>query len=193
MRERPVCKVLSAGLLLTGLIAAPSANAQPVLEEGLAGAVRGCEEWVLNPSSWIEGAEPFLAIVGLGDRIGLVETVAEVNLPPPELRVANHYWRINSTSDAGYVLVVSDQLPMCHITGSGSGDMQPVVESLLASGEFLSRWTKENERKIDDMVTTSYRHVAEPSFFIAFSRASKPGQRVDRVQIIATAMLDTED
>lgn len=192
MSGRFACKCLSAAPLLAGLIAASPAIAQAELTEGLAGAVRGCEEWVLNPSSWTDGTEPFLAVVGLGNRIGLVESVADANLPPPELRVSNHYWRINSTSDAGYVLVVSDQLPMCHITGGGSSDLKPAVESFLSSHEFLSRWKQENQRAKGGMVTTSYRSLAVPSFFIAFSRATKPGQRMDRVQIIATAFLDPD-
>src|SRR5690606_5009426 len=122
---------LGWAILALSLAAPASANTE--LEKGFAGALRGCEEWVLNPASWDQGVEPFLSAVGLGDKMGPVESVNEASLPPPQWRVANHYWRINSTADAGYILVVSDQLPICHITGGGGSDLQPVVEAILAS------------------------------------------------------------
>lgn len=102
---------------ISSAVYASPAHAASDLERGLDGALRGCEEWLLNPASWVEGTGPFVETVGLGQQMGLVDRVEEVNLPPKELRRANHYWRINSTLNAGYVLVVSDQLPMCHITG----------------------------------------------------------------------------
>ena len=88
----------------TALALSVPAHAQSTLERGFAGALRGCEEWVLNPASWTEGTGPFVKAVGLGEQMGLVETVEEVNLPPEQLRRANHYWRINSTPGAGYIL-----------------------------------------------------------------------------------------
>jgi hypothetical protein len=169
-------------------LAAP-ASAQSELEKGFAGALRGCEEWVLNPASWEQGAGPFLAAVGLGDRMGLVEAVNEAALPPPEWRVANHYWRINSTADAGYILVVSDQLPICHITGGGNSDLQPVVEAVLASDDFQSRWEKLEERLQGDLVSTRFRSREDPSFSMIISRAREADQRRDRVQVLASASL----
>src|SRR3546814_19338345 len=84
--------------------------------------------------------------------MGLVNQIDEASLPPKELRRGNHYWRINSTEKAGYVLVVSDQLPMCHITGGGGTDLQPAIEAVMASpnlfkhcvaGADLSQWEME--------------------------------------------------
>ena len=163
-------------------------QAQSALENGFAGALRGCEEWVLNPSSWANGTAPFVKAVGLGDQMGLVDSVEEVNLPPKELRRANHYWRINSTQEAGYVLVVSDRLPMCHITGGGGRDLQPIVEKVLASPEFESRWDPLQNKAIGDMVSTVYRHRQVPALSISISRATRPAQRLDRVQVLATAI-----
>ena len=174
------------------LISGP-ASAQANLESGLAGAIRGCEEWVLNPASWSEGPGPFVATVGLGSQMSLVETVGEEALPPREMRAANHYWRINSTENAGYILVVSDQLPMCHITGGGGSDLQPVVENVLSSGEFLARWEKSDESSRGDMLTTQFRNREEPAFSIIFSRAQESGQRLDRVQVLASAMFELTD
>lgn len=183
--------------LLT-LVAASAAFAAPVqaqssLEKGFTGALRGCEEWVLNPASWADGTGPFVKAVGLGNQMGLVERVEEVNLPPEQLRKANHYWRINSTPGAGYVLVVSDRLPMCHITGGGDTDLQPIVEAVLSSAEFNRHWEQSESSSQGDMATTVFRNRQAPRFSIAISRANQPGQRLDRVQVLATAIYDHGD
>lgn len=170
-------------------ITAP-AFAQSALEDSLSGALRGCQEWVLNPASWVDGPEPFLFVVDLGDRIGLVEAVSEASLPPEELRLANHFWQINSTPDAGYVLVLSDRLPMCHITGGGAVDLQPAAERVLASPEFQKRWEKTEEEIKGEMISSHYRHREHSGFILVASRARTPGQRTDRVQFIATAMIE---
>jgi hypothetical protein len=175
------------GLAVMALGIASPVSAQTELEAGFAGALRGCEEWVLNPASWTEGIAPFVAAVGLGDKMGLVETVNEASLPPRELRAGNHYWRINSTADAGYVLVVSDQLPMCHITGGGGSDLQPLIEGVLGSSDFQSRWKRVRDSTRGDMLSTEYRSREEPAFSIVISRAKEPGQRLDRVQVLASA------
>lgn len=143
---------------------------------------------MLNPASWAQGTGPFIEAVGLGEQMGLVDTVAEVSLPPEELRRGNHYWRINSTPTAGYVLVVSDQLPMCHITGGGGTDLQPSVQSVLESPAFGRRWQSEKSATNGDMATNVFRNRQDPSLSITVSRATGPGQRLDRVQVLATAI-----
>jgi hypothetical protein len=191
--KRTLDRLISSGMRhLPSFIAAAVALADPAqaqsdLEKGLAGAIRGCEEWVLNPASWADGPQPFIATVGLGNTIGLVSTVEEVNLPPKQLRKGNHYWRINSTLGAGYVLVVSDQLPMCHITGGGNTDLQPVVETVLASTDFKARWEQLETSSKGDMVSTDFRNRQDPAMTIAISRANRPNQRLDKVQVLATA------
>jgi hypothetical protein len=175
---------------------AAAASAAPVqgqtdLEKGFAGALKGCEEWVLNPASWAEGTGPFITAVGLGNKMGLVDAVEEVTLPPKELRRGNHYWRINSTQGAGYVLVVSDQLPMCHITGGGDTDLKPVVESVLSSQEFVSSWEQLKSSSKGEMASTVFRNRQDRALSIAISRAKLPGQRLDRVQVLATATYKT--
>lgn len=174
-----------------GLATAVSANAQSDLAKGFAGALRGCEEWVLDPGSWADSTAPFVSAVNLGAQMSRVETVNEAALPPPDLRVGNHYWRINSTDGAGYILVVSDRLPMCHITGGGNRDLQPIVKDELASTGFQSRWEKMHQNRHNDMVSTKYRNLIDPSFTMIVSYAQKPGQSLDRVQVLATATFDT--
>ncbi|WP_432768327.1 MAG: hypothetical protein HEQ22_12995 [Sphingopyxis sp.] len=181
----PMRSILSA-LLAVGLFAQP-ANAEPNLEKGFDGALRGCEQWLLDPASWADGLGPFIAAVGLGNQMALVERVDEANLPPPPMRKAMHYWRINSTPVAGYVLVVSDRLPMCHITGGGGADLQPSVETVLSSPAFGQRWEQQQARSASDIITTTFRNRLDPALSIVISRASGPAQRLDRVQLIATA------
>ena len=42
------------------------------------------------------------------------------------------------------------------------------------------------------MLTTVYRNREEPAFSLVVSRAEKPGQRLDRVQVLATATFAVE-
>lgn len=179
-------------LFALGLFAQP-AYAESNLEKGFDGALRGCEEWLLNPASWADGPEPFVKAVGLGNQMGLVERVDEVNLPPKQMRRAMHYWRINSTSTAGYVLVVSDQLPMCHITGGGGTDLQPSVESVLSSRAFSQRWEQQETSSKSGMTMTTFHNRKDPALSIVISRAKLPAQRLDRVQVLATATYRTEN
>ncbi|MFL6734347.1 MAG: hypothetical protein ACJ8EY_06595 [Sphingomicrobium sp.] len=130
--------------------------------------------------------------LGLGAQMGLVDSVDEVNLPPAQLRQGNHYWRINSTQGAGYVLVVSDRLPMCHITGGGNADLQPAVEAVLSSADFGKRWQQVKAASKGDMVSTQFRNREDPKLEVVISRAKDPGERLDRVQVIATATYKTD-
>lgn len=173
-------------LAVTPVFSAP-AHAQNDLETGFAGALLGCEEWVLNPASWAEGTAPFAATVGLGDKMGLVNQIDEAALPPKEMRAGNHFWRINSTQTAGYILVVSDKLPMCHITGGGNSDLQPAVEFVIASSNFASHWEPIADLSKGDMKSTQFRSREAPSFTMVISRANSPNQRLDRIQVLATA------
>lgn len=179
--------LMAASVALEG----QAATDQAELRKGLEGALRGCEEWVLNPASWVDGPAPFIAKVGLGSKMGLVGSVDEANLPPPELRVANHYWRINSTPGAGFILVVSDRLPMCHITGGGDTDLQPVTASVLGSQAFKARWKLVGEEARAGMASSTYKSVEEPRFSITVSRAAKSGERLDRAQVFVTGVFST--
>lgn len=178
---------LSTCLLIALVFVQPVSGKSP-LEEGLSGALRGCEEWVLNPSSWIDGPEPFILSTGLKNQIVRVNQVYEVNLPPENLRDGNQFWRINSTTGAGYVLITSDVKPMCHITGGGDADMQPAVEAVLTAPDFLSHWEKLNSTTGDELVSTQFRNRKEPRFSMVVSRAILPGQSKDRLQVVATAI-----
>lgn len=169
-----------------------SPMAQAALEQGLAAAFQGCALWVLDPASWASGPQPFMDALGLDNRLLLVTEVPEVNQPPEALRESNHYWRINATSGAGFVLVVSDVLPMCHITGGGNVDLQPIVETVLASEAFSAHWQELGAEDDGALVSTYYQHREEPFMTILVSRANGPRRGTDRVQVIATAFYDYE-
>ena len=181
---------LLPAFLASSLLVAP-ANADPNLERSFDGALRGCEEWLLNPASWADGPGPFIKVVGLGSQMSAVDRVEEVNLPPKQMRRAMHYWRINSTSAAGYILVVSDQLPMCHITGGGGTDLQPTVENVLLSPTFRQRWEQQKTSSKSGMTTTTFLNREDAALSITVSRAKLPSQRLARVQVIATATYRT--
>jgi hypothetical protein len=184
---------LILSVILACVVLVPSAHAETNLERGFDGAVRGCEEWLLNPASWTDGVGPFVEAVGLGEQMGPVDRVAEANLPPPQMRRGNRYWRINSTPVAGYVLVVSDQLPMCHITGGGESDLQPSVESVLSSTDFQRRWEQQGTVIEGDVAATTFLNRSDPALSIIITRAREPGQRTDRVQVTATGAYRSEN
>ena len=183
---KSLCRLTLASVAMATALPA-HANDKSELAKGFDGALRGCEEWILNPASWVEGLQPFIATVGLGSQMGRVSSVAPANLPAREFQRGNQYWRINSTQSAGYVLVVSDQLPMCHITGGGNADLQPIVTETLASADFSERWQLVSQSDRGDMQSSLYRNTNEPSLTMVVSHAKEAGGPTDRVQVIATA------
>ncbi|MGL4094339.1 hypothetical protein [Agrobacterium cavarae] len=57
---------------------------QDPIASGLAGALRGCETWIFDPASWVNGTASFLEAMNLGDQVsevffdfGLYETAYE--------------------------------------------------------------------------------------------------------------------
>lgn len=175
------------GLAAALLAVALPATARPELAIGFDGALRGCENWVLKPASWADGLGPFVSKLGLGDKAGWVESVNEAALPPPSMRVANHFLRINSTPGSGFILVVSDRAPFCHITGGGDLDIQPSIAGVLASSAFKQRWQEEKSRNDGDMVSTSFRSRTNSRFEMLISRAKKAGGQLGPVQVLITA------
>jgi hypothetical protein len=181
------------GIGVLSLTMAAPATAQSDLVEGFEGALRGCENWVLKPETWADGLGYFATKLGLGNKAGWVQSVDDAALPPKQLRVANHYLRINSAANAGFILVVSDRVPFCHITGGGGIDMQPVVEASIASSDFKNRWEKINDQSLSDMASTTFRSRDDPKFQMTISRAKKPGERMDRVQVLVSGVYDLGD
>lgn len=180
-----ISRVLTALAALV-LSAAPAVAADTKLTTGFAGALKGCEEWVLNPKSWIDGPAPFLAAIGLGERVTQLSKVGDFALPPPQLRQANHYWRIDATGTAGFVLVTSDRLPMCHITGAGQGDFPTSIAAVLSSPGFLARWERTGEQASGPLTVTSFRSRVEPAFDLLLSQPTVETGG-SGVRVIATA------
>jgi len=170
----------------------PDAAELAQMAAGMDGTFLACESWVLDPTSWsgAEGIAPLVELTGLGSRIYPVPTVIDAAQPPAEFRMANHYFRVDATSRSGFYLVVSDQMPICHITGGGGVDLQPVVQQVLASAPFLARWEAIDESADGATISTVYRHRLVPEMEMMVSRKATGGGYNDLVQVIATAQYD---
>lgn len=203
-RTAAVAIVAAACALLVPLAAraqhAPSPQAPPPPDPaaqaaGFDGTLLACESWVLDPTSWSggQGIAPLVELTGLGDKIYPVPGVIDAALPPEEFRTANHYFRVDATRGEGFYLVVSDRLPMCHITGGGVNAMDLAVEQVLASPAFLHRWEEVANATDGGMVSTHYRHRLVPEMEIVISRQQGTGHATDLVQVIATAQYDYGD
>lgn len=188
MRLAPF-SVLATATAMTAFPIASALAADP-LREGLEGALRGCETWVLHPASWTEGPAPFLAAIGLGDRVTESEDLPEPMLPPEPLRKGMRHWRIAAGDRSGYALTVSQDLPMCHIVGGGERDIQPAVEAALAASGFLARWEPIEWDRHDGIVSTFFRSREDSALTLVVSRADAPEARSDRPQVLATATYD---
>lgn len=189
---------ISPGILpgLAALVVASASHAETPLEAGFAGAIRGCESWVLD-KSWMEhnpseGFTRFRTDVGLGDRIGLVEAVPDLLLPPPGLRVANLYWRINATERTGLYLIVSNRLPFCHITGGGADDLKPAIDAVVASDAFTTHWRVGVSTKRGAVTSTSFTNAKDPLFSLIITRPDVGRPSPTGVQIVATAFYAPE-
>ena len=186
-------RLLLASTMLLAISGSASAQDGPVadpLRSGLEGALRGCEIWVLDPSSWLNDPARFLAAIDLGGAVFETESLPEPLLPPEPFRRGNRYWRIHAGPNEGYALVVSRDIPMCHITGGGGVDFQPAAEAVAASPDVSDRWERIGEERQGGMVSTFFRLRKEPKLALVLSRADEPGARRDRPQVIVTVTYD---
>ncbi|WP_152048348.1 hypothetical protein [Aureimonas psammosilenae] len=180
-----------AVLLLALLMSAAPAQADPAHETGFAAALRGCEAWALQPASWNDGPGPFLAAIGLGNRVTSLAKVPPSALPPPELRRGLKHWKVPVSPKAGFVLTVSDALPICHVVGQGEGDFASSIEAVIASPEFAARWEKlEDLPSPSGVSSTSFRSREEPKFTLTLSRRLDVPPETRAVKVIATAIYD---
>ncbi len=186
-------RLLLASAMLLAISGSASAQDGPVadpLRRGLEGALRGCEIWVLDPSSWLNGPTRFLAAIDFGGAAFETESLPEPLLPPEPFRRGNRYRRLNAGPNEGYALVVSRDIPMCHITGGGAVDFQPAAEAVAASPHISDRWERISEERLDGMVSTFFRLRKVPKLALVLSRADAQGARRDRPQVIVTMTYD---
>jgi hypothetical protein len=133
-----------------------------------------------------------LAEIGLPGRVREADSLPESVLPPPTLRRANRYWQIGAGSENGYALVVSEGIPMCHIAGGGSEDLQPIAEMVIAAANFADRWELISEERGSEIVSTLFRSRVDKEFTLLITRAAGPNARRDRPQIVATGFYNIE-
>ena len=82
---------------------------------------------------------------------------------------------------------------MCHITGGGNVDLQPVVEAVLNSPDFGKHWKQVKAVSNGDMASSEFRNREDPKLSIVISRAKRAGDRLDRVQVVGTAAYSTAE
>jgi len=174
--------------LVVALQANPVFAQQEPVETAFSSVLRGCETWVMNPASWVNGPEPFLAAMDLGPRVTAVATIPEAFRPPPgELRRGNRFWRINATDRAGFALTVSDQRPMCHIVGVGFADFRKATAALLASAAFTASWEPFDAGAKDTGRSLVFRHRTDRKFVLTLSQRTEAQDGAGIIHVIATA------
>ena len=180
---------LAALVLLAGLLTGSPAQAQDAIASGLEGTLRSCERWILDPAVKAGGPDGFPARVGMQGQMKRVQTLPEVLLPPAQFRAANVYWHIAVAQNLGFYMVVSEQIPMCHITGGGVSDLQPSIEAVLASPGFTERWNRYETKDEGGYFTTQFTNRGEPRLMMVVSRAKAPKGPTNGVQMFVTALM----
>lgn len=191
--------VLGAGIRYFACLAL-ALTAQPVLgaemrtqqeiATGLAGVLRGCETWVLDPASWIDGTTPFLEAMNLGEQVSEVASIPDHLKPPTSLRKGNRSFRIDVNDRAGFALVVSTEIPMCHIVGVGFGDFGTAITVVLESEAFRESWHQLKELDHGSSQSIVFRHRQDNRLELTLSQPNPPATRALTIRLLATAVFD---
>ena len=177
-------------LLFAPLLISATQPRATEIGSGFSASLATCETWILHPESWVDGTEKFQASFELGDFLSPIGTVRNWERPPEPWRVANHYWKIQTAPDTGFTIVVSDQLPICHVTGSGSKDMRPAIESVLSSPEFARHWTKDSDSKQGMLTIRNYHLTENPRFVAVVSVPDDKLWNLERPQVLMSIQFD---
>jgi hypothetical protein len=165
----------------------PDASAGP----GIRTAMRACEQWLLEPATWAGDSAGFVQKAGLaGSGMSRVVSVPDVALPPPSLRDDQRHWRV-PVGEGGVFVTTSQTRPFCHLAGGGPFDMQPAIQTYLASAAFTKAWAPDQEQDRDGLRSSFYRYRADPRLTMGITRAVAAGGPTDRVQLLVTAQYET--
>lgn len=168
------CAALAvASVLASG--AGPAAAAEPGLVDGFAAALRGCETWVLDPTSWRDGPQRFVASMTGAVTVSRPQMIPDRAQPPAGLRRGNEYWRVSGPGRAGFFLITSTEIPMCHIVGDAQGDYGSSVAAVLASARFVARWERSGERAVGGRIVTTFLNRTAPDLELTVSRPAADG------------------
>jgi hypothetical protein len=178
--------MLTAAVALMLMSASPASAKEATVGSGLETALTLCGQWILEPATWADDIAAFPQKSGLAEQIRSQEMIPDVAQPPPSLRQNNHYFHV-PVGKGGYYVTVSEIMPMCHVAGGGPMDFQPEIEAQIVSPAFRSHWKAASEGVKDDMRSGQYVSMKSPKLTMTLSRASRPAQRTDRVQLLITA------
>ena len=182
---------LLGAALVTGMFG--PAEASPV-STAVETAVAACEQWLLEPKTWVDGIAEFPRSAGLlGQGLRQVPSVPDAALPPPGLRTSLHFWHVAVNSGGGLYVTVSDRQPMCHVVGGGPEDFQPQVSTLLGGRAFLTRWKLVEDTKRDGIRSARYQNKQSQRLGMIVSHAATAGGGLDRPQLIITAQYEIGD
>ena len=179
-----------AGLAPAGPLLAQD-QALPDTAGAIDAALLGCERWVLFPAIWAEDTTlgAFEDSLGPPTAVTRLAELDEAFLPPTDMRHANHYWRITATDGTMVNLVVSDRLPICHITASGAGEVEAATRGLTDTPGFTARWKAESDDSRPGMRSILYRNREDEGMVAVVSHTTQGGSEIG-LRLIATAVYD---
>ena len=169
-----------------GLLANPVKAETSELQAALSNGLVACQNWVLEPKTWTENDTLFAAKIGLEGKLLPMGGIPSGVLPEGLLTLATNFWRIDGGNGNGVFVVASTTNPVCNVAGGGPSDLQPEVEMLITKISQGQDWKIADSKRQDDMTTTSFKSIADSKSELVVSRASKAGDRTDRVQFLAT-------
>jgi hypothetical protein len=179
---------IGAVLLFTtfGVLAQPAHAEASELEAALSNGLKACEGWILEPNTWVESEELFAAKIGLEAKLLPIAGVPPGVLPEGLMASATNFWRIDGGNGNGVFVVASSTNPVCNVAAGGPSDLQPDVEVLINKIGNGQNWKSTKNEQYDGMTSTHFTGLVITESSLIISRASKAGDRTDRVQFLAT-------
>ena len=177
-------------VLMAQPVRAQDGPTRGAIEAGLAGVLRGCETWILDPKSWADGPAPFLAAMRLGDRVSEVASIPDDLKPPQRLRKGNRSFRIDVSDRAGFALTVSTEIPMCHIVGVGFGDFVSATDAVLATEAFGASWARIGEKDEGSSHSVIFRLRRSERLALTLSQPTEDPDTVRTIHLLGTAVYD---
>ena len=174
-----------------GLLALPAKADINELQAALSNGLVACQNWILEPKTWAEDDKLFASNIGLDGKLIPMGGIPSGVLPDGLMASATNFWRIDAGNGNGVFVVASSTIPVCNVAGGGPSDFQPDAEMLVAKIGQGQDWKIANSERKDDMTTTFFKGMVYNNNELVVSRASKAGDRTDRVQFLASVTFNT--
>ena len=169
-----------------GLLSLPAKADTSELQAALSNGLVACQNWVLEPKTWAENDKLFAAKIGLEGKLLPMGGIPSGIFPEGLMASATNFWRIDGGNGNGVFVIASNTNPVCNVAGGGPSDLQPDAERLITKISQGQNWKIADSKRQDDMTTTFFKSIIDPKSELVVSRASKAGDRTDRVQFLAT-------